>query len=522
MTAAVSEAPVVNKWMITLTVMTGAIMSALDTSIVNVALPYMRGNLGATVEEITWVATAYILSSVIMMPIIALLSARFGRKNIFMGSVLLFTLTSMLCGLAWDLPSMVVFRTLQGIGGGALMPITQAILRESFPPEEQGMAMGVFGLGVVLGPAFGPTLGGWLTDHYSWPWIFFINVPVGVVNLLLVARYIHDPGYLVRDKGRLDLAGLVLLVLGLGSLQLMLEKGETENWFSSDLIVALAVLAAVGLLLFIWRELTAERPAVDLRLLKDLTFASGTLIGGALGVGLYASLFLLPLFLQQLLGYPAFDSGLALMPRSATMALAMPIAGRFYNRLGPRKLIVAGLLINVFSFWQLSRLSLDVGFWDIFFPQLWQGIGFGLIFVSLSTVALSSMQKSQMTAASGLYNVVRYVCGSIGIALAATGLTHGEATYHSLLAERLSAGSTALQQWLQPLTALFYGHGSDLATARLQAWSLLDGNLARQAGMLSFNHIFALFTLLFLFCLPLVLLLRGQGGTPPVEELIVD
>lgn len=521
-TAAKDETLVVRKWMITLTVMTGAIMSALDTSIVNVALPYMRGNLGATVEEITWVATAYILSSVIMMPIIALLSARFGRKNIFMGSVLLFTLTSMLCGLAWNLPSMVAFRTLQGIGGGALMPISLAILRESFPPEEQGMAMGFFGLGVVLGPAFGPTLGGWLTDHFAWPWIFFINVPVGIVNLLLVARYIQDPPYLVRERGRLDLLGLLLMVIGLGSLQLMLEKGEMEDWFSSDLIIALAVIAAVGLLLFVWRELTTARPAVDLRLLKDLTFASGTLIGGALGIGLYASIFVLPLFLQQLLGYPAFDAGLALMPRSAAMALAMPVAGRLYNRLGPRTLIVVGLLINVFSFWELSRLSLDVGFWDIFFPQLWQGIGFGMIFVSLTTVALSSMRKAQMTAASGLYQVVRYVCGSIGIALAATGLTHGEATYHSLLSEQLSAGSAALEQWLQPLTGLFYGSGSDAATARLQAWSLLDGSLSRQAGMLAYNHLFALFTLLFLFCLPLVLLLRGKGGTPPVEEIIID
>ena len=384
------------------------------------------------------------------------------------------------------------------------------------------MAMGFFGLGVVLGPAFGPTLGGWLTDHFAWPWIFYINVPVGILNVLLIARYIQDPPYLVRERGRIDFLGLGLMVVGLGALQLMLEKGEAKDWFASNLIVTLAVVAAVGLSLFVWRELTVDRPAVDLRLLKDVTFASGTLIGGALGIGLYASIFVLPLFLQQLLGYPAFDAGLALMPRSAAMALAMPVAGRLYNRLGPRTLILAGLLINVFGFWELSRLSLDVGFWDIFFPQLWQGIGFGFIFVSLSTVALSSMKKAQMTAASGLYQVVRYVCGSVGIALAATSLTHGEATYHSLLSEKLSAGSDALLQRLQPLTALFYQGGSDRATARLQAWSLLDGNLARQAGMLAYNHIFALFTLLFLFCLPLVLLLRGHGGTPPVEEIIID
>ena len=319
--------------------MTGTVMAAIDTSIVNVALPHMRGTLGASVEEITWVSTGYILSSVIIMPIIALLSSRFGRKRFFIFCVLLFTFASMLCGIAWDLTSMVIFRIMQGIGGGALIPVSQAILRETFPPEEQAMAMGIYGLGVIMGPAFGPTLGGWLTDNYSWPWIFYINVPIGIINTFLIMKFIHDPPYLVREKGAWDFVGLFFMIIGLGALQIMLEEGELNDWFSSNFIIYLAIIAGAGLILFTWRELTTEKPAVDLRILKDLNFASATFLGGILGMCLFASLFLLPLFLQQLLNYPVFDSGLALLPRTIPMMVTMPIAGKLYNRTGPRWLI---------------------------------------------------------------------------------------------------------------------------------------------------------------------------------------
>ncbi len=504
-----------SKWIITLTVMTGTIMSALDTSIVNVALPYMRGNLGATVEEITWVATGYILSNVIIMPITALLSARFGRKRMYLFSVVLFTLSSMLCGLARSLAPLVVFRVLQGIGGGALIPISQAILRETFPPEEQGMAMGLFGLGVVLGPAFGPTLGGWLTDHYSWPWIFYINVPIGLLNLLLITRFIKDPPYLQREKGRLDISGLLLMVVGLGALQLMLEKGQSKDWFSSRFIITLGLIAGVGLTLFVWRELNTRRPAVDLRLLKNLTFASGTLIGGGLGIGLYASLFLLPLFLQQLLGYPAFDSGLALMPRSLAMAVSMPLAGRIYNRVGPRTLIATGLLINAGSYLQLSRLSLDVGYWQIFFPQITLGLGFGMIFVALSTVALSTVERPRMTAATGLYNVVRQVAGSIGIAISATVLTRGETVYRSTLVGHLTPYSSTTGHWLTTVSGALLARGSTSTLAPQQALVMLNALVERQAAMLSYNHVFLLIGILYLGCLPLVFLLRQREVTLP-------
>lgn len=510
-----------DKWIITITVMLGTIMSALDTSIVNVALPYMRGNMGATVEEITWVATGYILSNVIIMPIIGMLSSRFGRKSFYLFSIFIFTLTSMLCGMAWDLTSMVVFRVMQGLGGGALIPVSQAILRETFPPEEQGMAMGIYGFGVVLGPAFGPTIGGWLTDHYSWPWIFYINVPIGIINMLMVMRFIHDPSYLTREKGKIDIPGLAFMIIGLGALQFMLEKGEQKDWFESNFIISLAIMSAVGILLFIWRELTTERPAVNLGILRDINFSSGTLLGGLLGMGLYGSLFLLPMFLQQLLGYPAYNAGLTLMPRSLAMAVAMPLAGRFYNKIGPRSLIGFGLLVSAYSFYDLSRMSLDVGYWDIFISQFLQGVGFGMIFVALSTAALSTVDKHRMTDASGLYNVVRQVFGSIGISIAATQLIKGVSWNRAVLVENINNSRDIAPYWYDSLKGAMIGQGADPATASGMALKYLDGLVMRQAGMLAYNHVFSLITCLFIISIPLVFLLRAAKGSVS-KEIVAD
>ena len=350
-----------HKWVIAGTVLAATIMAVLDSSIVNVALPDMSGNLGATLEEITWVVTSYILAQVIVMPITGLLSARFGRKNFYMASVVLFTLASMACGFAHTLGEMIAYRIVQGFGGGVLLTVSQAILRESFPAEEQGMAMGLYGLGAVLAPAFGPTLGGWITDQYSWPWIFYINVPVGIVTLILLSRYIEDPPYLVRERGYIDWPGLGLLVVGLGSLQLLLEEGERYDWFQSGYVIRLAVVATLGLLLFLWRELTAEKPAVHLRILRNLSFSSATALGGVLGLALNGSLFLLPVFLQRLLGYNAMQSGFTLMPRSLAMAVLMPIGGRFYNRLGPRVLVGSGLVVAAVGFYGMARLTTQVG-----------------------------------------------------------------------------------------------------------------------------------------------------------------
>jgi DHA2 family multidrug resistance protein len=510
-------APAASKWVVTAAVLTGTIMAVLDSSIVNVALPKMSGTLGCSIEEITWVVTAYILSNVIIMPIIAMLSARFGRKRFYMASVVIFTLSSMACGMARSLPAMVLFRVVQGVGGGVLQTVSQAILRETFPPDEQGMAMGLFGMGAVVAPAVGPTLGGWLTDNHSWPWIFYINVPIGVLNLILVSRFVFDPAYLKRVKAKIDWLGLGFMTLGLGCLQLLLEKGETEGWLDSTFICALGAGAAAGLAAFVWRELTARAPAVDLRLLGNATFSSATVMGGILGVALNGSLFLLPVFLQRILGYPAIDSGLALMPRSLAMIVLMPVGGLLYNRLGPRVLVGCGLLVSAFSFWQLGHLAPSVGFWDVFFPQLWQGIGFSMIFVALSTAALAGVSRAKLTAASGLYNVVRQICGSVGIAMAATMVSRGTVAYRSRLGERVVAGDTGTEAWLRQAQGAMQRLGGDSALAARRALAMLDGHVTRQAAVLAYNHVYQLITLAFVACLPLVLFLRRRAGHVEVE-----
>jgi len=512
------ERPEVHKWVVAGTVLTGTIMAVLDASIVNVALPSMTGTFGASVEEITWVVTGYILAQVIMMPMTAVLSARFGRRNFYLFSLALFTLSSMFCGVSRTLPIMVFFRILQGVGGGVLTIVSQAILRESFPPEEQAMAMGMYGLGVVVAPAVGPTLGGWITDSFSWPWVFYVNVPIGFLSLVLVSRFIQDPPYLVRRKGNIDLRGVAFLAVGLGSFQLLLEQGQRNDWFESAYITTLAVMATLGMILFVWQELRSREPAVNLRLLKNVPFTSATSLGAVLGAGLFGTLFLLPMFLQRLLGYTAMLSGEALIPRSLAMAVIMPLGGRVYNRLGPRLLVGAGLLVSAYSFWELSHLTTDTGFWDIFWPQLWQGVGFALIFLSLSTAALAYIPKPEMTQAAGLYNVVRQVFGSVGIAVSASILTRSTIQYHAVLGENVTAYHAPATQFIQGATARLTGMGADASTAHQMALKILDLRVTRQAAVLAYNHVFSLVAILFLLSLPLVFLLKSGGPAPSVPS----
>ena len=504
------------RWIITLTVLTGSVMGSINASSVNVALPYMQGNLGASTEEITWVSTGYILSNVIIMPLVAWFSGRFGRKRFYMGSVLLFISSSILCGMAWDLPSIIAFRILQGIGGGTLVPVAQAVLRETFPPEEQGMAMGIYGFGVVFGPALGPTLGGWVTDHYSWPWIFYLNIPVGVVNLLLAARFLHDPSFLRRETGRMDLAGVGLIIIGFGSLQLMLERGEVNDWFASNFIVTLAIIAAVGIVLFVIRELTAAQPAVNLWLLRDSTFAGGNVLSCVLGMGLFAGLFLMPMFLQKLLDYPALDAGLAMVPRALAMGIAMVVGGRFYNSTGPLPLVGVGFLITALSFWQLSRMTLTVGYWDIFFPQLWQGAGIGMVFVGLSTASLMRIPKPDLTAATGLYNFFRQIFGSIGIAVVASRLTRGGNLYRAILTEHVTEYDVATAHRLGGAAAILGHSTADTVGLQERACKLLDGIVTKQGSLLAFNHVYMLIAVLFTAVIPFIFLLRQQrpAATP--------
>jgi len=511
-----------HKWMVCLTVLLGAIMSAVDTSIVNVALPYMRGNLGASVEEITWVASGYILSSVIVMPVIAFLSARFGRRPFYLFSVFLFTASSMLCGLAWDLPSLIIFRVIQGIGGGVLLPISQAILRETFSEKEQGLAMGIYGMAVVIGPAFGPALGGWLTDNFSWPWIFYINIPIGIVNFWMATKYIQEPSFLVREKGKIDWLGLILMTMSFVAMQIVFEKGQDKGWFDSSLIVWSTVIAVGSMALFIWRELSIDKPVVDLSLFKDTNFVCGTLVGAVFGLCLYSTLFLQPLFLQQL-GYSANQTGMILIPRSLIMAIAMPLAGRLYNSWGPRNILLIGLGITVCSYWQFAHLSLDVNGQDLIVPQLLQGMGFGMMFVALSTVVLSTVDKPKMTAAVGLYNVVRQIMGSVGIAIAASLLSNGETLYRSVLISHVTPYNPMSRQWIANVAQGFQHHGMNALSAHTAAIVSLSNEVDRQAQMLSFNHIFILMAVIFILSIPLMMTIknkRPQGKAGGLEDAV--
>lgn len=499
-----------NKWIITLTVMMGAFMMSVNAQSVNVALPHMKGYFGTSIEEITWVSTGYILATVIVMPLVGWLSSRFGRRRFYMACIFIFIVSSILCGLAWNLSSIVIFRVLQGVGGGTMMPVAQAILREIFPPEEQGTAMGIFGLGVVLGPAVGPTLGGWLTDYYSWPWVFYINIPVSIATLLLAARFIHDPPYLKREKGKIDILGMVPMIIGLGALQIMLAQGEINDWFSSQFIVALAVISLISITLFVIREFRTDKPAVDLRLLRNVNFATGNVIGAIVSMGLFSGLFLLPLFLQRVMGYPAVDSGLALVPRSIAMALCMPIAGRLYNKVGPIFLIQGGLLLAGFSFWQLSRLTLAAGPWDIFWPQFLQGIGVGMCFVSVTTAALATIEKPKMTSATGLYNFFRQTTGSIGIAGVASQLARGENKYRAILAENVTDYSNATHDWMQSVSAIF-GPQESSAAIQERVLKLMEVEMTKQASIMAYNHVYFLIAGLFFFAIPIAFLLHAKG-----------
>jgi DHA2 family multidrug resistance protein len=438
----------------------------------------------------------------------------------YMLSIAVFTSASMACGVSTTLGTLVLFRALQGLAGGILITVPQAVLRESFPYEQQGVAMGVYGMGVVLAPAIGPTLGGWLTDRYSWPWVFFINVPIGLLNLLMVQRVLEDPPYLERTKAKIDFPGLGLMIVGLGAFQLMLEEGQRDDWFESAFIVRLAVVAAVGMALFLWRELRVDRPAVNLRILRNSTFSAATFLGGVMGAGLSGTLFILPLFLEQLLGYTAMDAGLALMPRSLAMLVVMPIAGRLYNRTGPRLMVVVGLAFIVLGYWQLGHMTLETSVWNLALPQAYTGVGFSFLFAALSTAALSRIPRAEMTAATGLYNVVRQVMGSIGIAVIATMLTHGQQRYYSILAEHSS--SPVARAWLGSVAQAMQALGSSAYEAQRRALALLGMSVANQATVLSYNRIFLTVALAFTVVVPLVFLLPRQAHHAGPAEVVAD
>ena len=512
----VNPTPRVNPWVITFSVMLATFMEILDTTVVNVSIPHIAGNLASTVEQGTWVVTSYLVSNAIVLPISGWLANYLGRKRLLLTCVAGFTLTSLLCGMASSLPWLIFFRVLQGLTGGGLQPLAQAILLETFPKEKHGQAMAAYGLGILLAPILGPTLGGWITDNYTWRWIFYLNLPVGVLSLFLMNRFVFDPHYIKRTSSRVDAWGIGFLALGIGSLQVLLDTGERKDWFSSNYIRFFAVLCIAGLVALVIRELMAKEPVVDLRALKNRSFAAGVFLIGQLGFVLYASLVLLPIYVQTLLGYPAFQAGLALSPRGIGALSTTPLAGYLTGKTDPRRLLVVGLVFASLTMFSLSHLNLNAGYWDIFWPQVFQGVALSFLFIPLMALSMAGITKEKMGNATSIFNLMRNIGGSFGVAIMTTFLSRRTQFHQSRLVEHVTPSSPAAQRMLHGAQAWFQAHGFDQYTSYRKALGALYGMVIEQASMLSFVEAFWIMGVVFLIMLPFLLLLRYTK--PPAPE----
>ena len=515
--------PVVNKWLVTLSITFGTLMGTIDASIVNVALPHIRGSVGATIEEITWISSGFALANVVVMPLTAFLGRLFGQKRVYMACLVLFLLGSLLCGMATSLAGLIIFRVLQGFGAGALQPTEQAILRQTFPLHEQGMASALFSIAIMVGPAVGPTLGGYIVDHYSWPFIFYINLPVGLLGLAMVATFVHEDPELVsknrelaeQQRRHVDWLGIALLSVGLATLQYALEEGPRHDWLQSRTVALCAVTALVCLVGFVLRELSAKVPAVNLKLFRDRAFLSGTLIGALMFAMLMSNMFLLPLFMQELLGFSATDAGLALLPRVLVMMVATPIVGRLYNKVDPRLFIGAGVLIYVYGAYDMSRLTLQSGQHDVIFAIMLQGIGFACLFVPLTTTALASIPRHLMPDATGLNGLFRQIGGSIGLAVFASLISVYTQDARSALVAHLNPTSVETQTRISMIERALSAKGLDPVSAHDAALRALSGEVQRQAAAMAFDKLFLLAGLLFLTVLPLLALLKVVRAPAP-------
>jgi len=509
----VAESPVktrhVNPWIIAFSVMLCTFMEVLDTTVVNVSLPHIAGDLSATVEEVTWVLTSYLVANAIVLPITGWLANYFGRKRLLMASVVGFTLASFLCGIAPTLPLLVGARVIQGLCGGALQPISQAVLLEAFPPEGRGKAMGFWGLGIVTAPVLGPVFGGWLTDSYTWRWVFYINLPVGILSILMVYWFVFDPSYIKRSEtSRIDYWGIGMLAVWVASLQLAFDKGQQLDWFSSPFIVSLLVIAAVFVIAFITRELMAEHPVVNLSVFKVQSYSAGVFLMSVLGFVLYGSIVILPIWLQTLMGYPATQAGLTMAPRGLGSMIAMPIVGIILPRFDPRKMLAMGLLMGAWSTWEFSRMNLNVGYWDLFWPQFIQGAGLGLIFVPLTTISMARVPRENMGNATSLFNLMRNIGGAVGIAVIAMLNTRFQQKYINILGSHVAQGDPATGQWFNSLRSMYLRTGSGAGLADQRAYGAMFGLVQQQAAMRAFVDIFMVVTVMFLLMLPLLLLMR--------------
>ncbi len=516
LTPATVGAPPAGKWTVAVSIAFGSLMATIDTSIVNVAIPQIRGQLGASLQEITWVTTAYMIAMVIIMPLTGFLGSFFGQKRVYLVSLIVFTIGSVLCGTARSLEMLVLWRVVQGIGGGALQPTQQAIMRQTFPPAEQAMAMAVFSMVIMVGPAIGPVLGGYITDNMSWPWIFFVNLPVGILGIYLTWRNVHEPAdVLAQNRARaqvmkknMDWAGIALMIFAVGAMMFVLEEGAAEDWFESDMIVAMTFLAVVGTIAFIIRELTAKAPVIDLRMFRDPTFASGTAIGGVVFAMLMGSMFLLPVFTQELMHFNATQSGVVLLPRTIAMMIASPIVGKLYTNVRPMFLCMFGLLMTALGCWLQADINLMTSTSDLVMPLAITGVGFAFLFVPMTTAALSNVPRHELAGAAGVNSFIRQIGGSIGLSIFATLFTRfstqasaGIATNVTALRPEVAEQALALKMQL-----MARGLSSDVATALME--KTFAGRAMLQGTVMGFDKTFVLQTIAFVIVLPILFFLR--------------
>jgi DHA2 family multidrug resistance protein len=493
-----------NKWLVALTVMIPTLIEIIDTSIVNVSLDHIRGSLSAGIDESTWAITAYLVSNAIVIPMSGWLSRLFGRRKYMLGSIIVFTVSSFLCGSAWSLQSLIFFRVVQGIGGGGLQPLSHSILLETFPRKQHGMAMAIFGIGIMFGPIVGPLLGGWITDNWSWRWIFYVNVPIGIFSVLLTSVVIQDPPYMKKIKMKIDYWGLALLATGFGSLQFVLDKGEREDWFSSPVIVTFSIIAAVAIVLFVIQEIYSERPIVNLRLFRDRTFATGNVLMFFVFFNLFGSIVLLPIYLQTVMGYTAFLAGLVLGPGGFASMFAMPLVGRLVQKSNPKGVLMFGMIMGAFSTYLMSLFTLQSDFWTLVWPRVVLGVAMGCIFIPLTTLTLSHIPREKMGEATAIYNFLRNIGGSVGVAFITTALARRAQFHQARMVDHLTPFDTSYTIAKERISEMLSIRGLH----SINPDGIIYGELQRQSHMLAFNDTFLLLSITMVAVFSLVFLMK--------------
>jgi len=506
---------------VTITAIFCALLEIVDTTIVNVALNDMKGNLGATLNEIGWVITAYAIGNVIIVPMTSWLSRQFGRRNYFAASIMLFTICSFLCGNATTMWELILFRFMQGLGGGALLVTSQTIITESWPAEKRGMAQAVYGLGVIIGPTLGPPLGGYIVENFSWPYIFYINIPIGVIATMLTLQFVRSPKFGEKKKAaEVDWLGIIFLALAVGSLQYVLERGQEEDWFSNSTILFLSVLSVISFYCFIWREWTCENPIVELRVLRNSNLRAGTILSFILGFGLYGSTFIIPLYLQTSLGWNAQQAGMIMIPSALMTAFMMPLIGQAIQKgIRPNLLSAGGMLLFfIYSMWGYKIISPQTGEMDFFWMLMLRGFAMSMLFIPITTMSLSTLKGQEIGQGASFTGMTRQLGGSFGIALITTFMSRQNATHRSDLLSHLSIDNNLFQTKLHGIQAQLMSKGMAPNEAMAAAYKVMDLSVSGQSAVLTYMDVFLYIGVMFLMCVPFLLMIRSSKRSINLAE----